>query len=115
MELACTPIEVMMEPSGSTATPSASIGPDVIASGFPFGKRWRHKRLCPSNEAVKYIHNPSGDQPVDLHGPPCGPMGLATKLPSSDISRQGAQSPFPSISTTNADLWSGEAEEECAM
>src|SRR5882672_10756608 len=104
-------MEVMMErPSCSTATPSASIGPDVISSASPPTKRWRHKWLCPSTEAVKYIHDPSGDQPADLHGP-CGPTGLAPKWPSREISRQGAQSPFSFISITKADLWSGEAEE----
>src|SRR5450432_3643426 len=111
MALSCTPIEVMMErPSGSTATPSASIGPDVIGSGSTCGKRWRHKWLCPSTAAVKYIHEPSGDQPADLHGP-WGPMGLASKRPSSEIIRQGLQPEFSSISATNADLRSGEAEE----
>src|SRR5882757_8771449 len=109
MALSCTPIEVMMErPSCSTAIPSDSIGPDVINSGPPSGKRWRHKWLCPSIEAVKYIHVPSGDQPADRHGP-WGPIGLGSKRPSMEISRQGAQPAFSSISTTNADLWSGEA------
>src|SRR5271169_279708 len=111
MALSCTPMEVMMEwPSCSTAIPSASIGPDVIRSGSPSGKRWRHRWLCPSAEAVRYIHDPSGDQPTDVHGP-WGPIGLAAKRLSREISRQSAQPPLSSISTTNADLWSGEAAE----
>ena len=80
----------MERPSGSTATPSASTVPDVICSGFASGKRWRHRWLCPSTEAVKYIHDPSGDQPADLHGP-FGPIGLTSKRPSSEISRHGAK------------------------
>src|SRR5438270_7028659 len=104
-------IEVIMErPSCSTATPSASIGPGVISSGSPPAKRWRHKWLCPSTKAVKYIHDPSGDQPADLQGP-WGPIGLAPKRPSREISLQGAQPRFSSISTIKADLRSGEAEE----
>src|SRR5215831_15347935 len=98
----------MMEPSCSTATPSASIGPDVIGSGFPSGKRCRHKRLVPSAEAVKYICVPSGDQPAELHEP-CGPIDFVPERPSREISRHGPQFPFSSISTTNADLRSGEA------
>src|SRR6476469_4882184 len=96
-------------PSGSTAIPSASTGPDVICSGFPFGNRWRHRWLCPSTDAVKYIHRPSGDQPADRHGPG-GPMGAAWKRPSSEISRQGDQPAVSFISTTRADLRSGEGE-----
>src|SRR5438445_13154386 len=100
----------MMEPSRSTATPSASMGPEVMGSGVPSGTRWRHKRLVPSTEAVKYIRDPSGDQPAELQGA-CGPIDLAAKLPSREIRRQGAQSPFSSISTTKADLRSGEGQE----
>ena len=100
----------MERPFFSTATPSASIGPGVISSGSPPGKRWRYKWLCSSKEAVKYIHEPSGDQPTDVHGPE-GPMGPASKLPLREIRRQGAHCPFSSISTTRAALWSGETAE----
>src|SRR3954463_16393962 len=104
MALSCTPIEVIMEwPSGSTATPSASTGPDVICSGFPSEYRWRHKWLWPSTNAVKYMHEPSGDQPADLHGP-SGPMAFASKPPSSEIRRQRVQRPISFISITSADL-----------
>ena len=76
----------------------------MIRSGTPSGKRWRHRWLCPSTEAVKYIHEPSGAQPTDLQGP-FGPVGLAAKLPSREISQQGAQPLFLSIlATTKADL-----------
>src|SRR2546430_5626991 len=34
---------------------------------FPYTTLFRSLR--PSTEAVKYIHDPSGDQPADLHGP----------------------------------------------
>src|SRR5579884_2424168 len=111
MELSCTPIEVMMErPSCSTATPSASAGPDVSCSGLPSGKCCRHKWLCPSTAAVKYIHDPSGDQPADLHGP-SGPIGRASKRPTREINRHGVHAPASFISTTRADLRSGEANE----
>src|SRR5215468_1818234 len=103
MVLWCAPIEVMTEPSCSTATPSASIGPDVIGSGRPSGKRWRHRRLIPSTEAVKYICDPSGAQLAEVQAPR-GPIDLALDRPSRKIRRQGPQFPFSSISTTKADL-----------
>jgi hypothetical protein len=41
----------------------------VISSASPPAKRWRQRWLCPSTEAVKYIRDPSRDQPADLHVP----------------------------------------------
>src|SRR5580704_2891814 len=104
-------MEVMTErPSGSTASPSSPAGPKVICSGCPLGKRWRHRWLCPSTHAMKYIHLPSGDQPAEVHAP-SGPMDLGWELPSSEMSRHMPHSPCPFISTIKADLRSGEAYE----
>src|SRR5580658_1619017 len=109
MALSSAPIDVITDrPSLSTATPSSSVGPKVICSGCPSVDRWRHRWLRPSTAAVKYIQEPSGDQPADVHAP-LGPTGLASPLPASEMRLHGAHPPSSSISTTKADLWSGEA------
>src|SRR6185295_16221235 len=107
-------------PSGATATPSSSVGPKVICSGFPLGNRCRHKCQLPkgwvgsvfappSAEALKYIHFPSGDQPAAVQKPG-GPTRLPSDVPSKGKSRQGCQVAVRSISTISADLRSGDAE-----
>src|SRR5580704_656434 len=102
MVLSWTPSDVIIErPSPSTAMPSSSVGPDVICSGWPLGKRWRHRWLCASVAAVKYIQEPSGDQPADRQAP-SGPIGRGGDLASIEMSRHGAQPPLSFISTTKA-------------
>src|SRR5580698_5253349 len=106
-ELCCVKIEVISErPSGATATPSSSSGPDVICSGCPSGKRCRHKCCRPSMVAPKYIQRPSGDQPADVQAP-AGPTRLPRDPPAMGTKRHGSQS--GSISTTSTHWRSCEA------
>src|SRR5258708_5125320 len=82
------------------AMPSSSVGPDVICSGAPFGKRCRQVWKEPPALELKYIHLPSGDQAANVHATPCGPTECPAELPSIGTRRQGSQA--PSISTISA-------------
>src|SRR5690349_14223922 len=109
MLLCRTPTAVTNErPSGAMAIPSSSVGPEVICSGCPSGKRCRQVWNAPLELELKYIHLPSGDQAAKWHEPSSGPIGLAGDLPSKGTRRQGPKPPPASISTTSTDLRSGE-------
>src|SRR5438552_15898440 len=75
--LACwSPMLVMTYlPSGVSAVPSCSVGPNVICSGVPFGYRWRHTWKAPLAFDEKYIHGRSLAQVAVRHRPPNGRMG----------------------------------------
>src|SRR5438093_5031722 len=113
--LACwNPMLVMRYlPSGVSAVPSCSVGPNVICSGVPFGYRWRHTWKAPPAFDEKYIHRPSPDQVTVVHWPSSGPMERPADDPSNGTRRHGSQSPF--ISTTSTCFRSGDGAERCAM
>src|ERR1700691_5699631 len=102
--------ETMERPSRVMAMPASWAGPEVICSGLPAGKGWRHRWLEPLRDALKYIHFPSGDQVAEVHGPG-GPTCEPNELPSKGTNRQRCQAPVGPISTTKTQLRSGEAEE----
>src|SRR5258708_33343558 len=94
------PTEVIRErPSGATATPSSSVGPNVICSGSPEGQRCRHMWKLPPAATLKYIQRPSGDHPPAVHLPG-GPTWRPSELPSNGTTRHGIQVPLWSISTS---------------
>src|ERR1700684_1989683 len=97
-------------PSGSATTPYSSVGPEVICSACPSGKRCRQRWLCPSSKMMKYIEPPSGDHAAEVQEL-YGPTLRDEFCPSRLTSRHGAQSPFPSISTTKAQRRSGDGNE----
>src|SRR5437764_1465406 len=101
-----TPTEVISErPSGATAKPSSSAGPNVSCSGLPSGNACRQRWLAPLTSAPKYIQFPSGDQPAEVQSP-VGPTCLPGEPPPRGTIRQGNQP--GSISTTRAHFRSGE-------
>src|SRR5262245_31065486 len=114
--LACwSPMLVMRYlPSGVSAVPSCSVGPNVICSGVPFGYRWRHTWKAPPAFDEKYIHRPSLDQLAVVHWPSNGPTGRPGDDPSNGTRRHGSHSP-PFISTTSTSFRSGDGAERCAM
>src|SRR5688500_16894363 len=106
------PTDVMTDaPSGAAAVPCSSVaGPDVNASGVPFGKRARHRWGDSPSKTAKYLHCPSGDQAADRHEP-AGPIGRAPASPSKGTRRHASPPPVLFISTTRIDLRSGEITE----
>src|SRR6185295_15551871 len=70
-------------PSGATAIPSSAVGPAVICSGLPSGKRWRQMWPAPTAFDVKYIQFPSGDHAANVQAPPGGPTLCPEELPSA--------------------------------
>src|SRR5262249_14885297 len=102
-------------PSGAMAIPSSSVGPEVICSGCPSGKRCRQVWKTPPALELKYIHCPSSDHAANVHHAPGGPTGFAGELPSKGARRQGPKPPRSFISTTRTDLPSGDGYDRCAM
>src|SRR5262245_49850661 len=112
MELCINPTDVMKErPSGAMASPSSSVGPEVICSGSPSGNRCRHVWKAPLKLELKDSHFPSGDQAAKVQAPPAGPTWCPTELPSSGATRQCTIPPRSFISTNSIHLPSGEGYE----
>src|SRR5215831_11231273 len=99
----------MSDPSGITATPVSSVGPNVICSGVPPVNRWRQRCEIPCTNTLKYIQAPSWDHAADVHTPG-GPTCRPAELPSNGTRRHGLNPPL-SISTISTHLRSGEAYE----
>src|SRR6516162_8769880 len=111
MLLCRTPADVTSEcPSGATAMPSSSVGPNVICSGTPFGNRWRQMWNPSPASALKYIHRPSGAQPAYVQRPLVGPATSPPEFPSNGTTRHDRQ-PASSISETSTHLPFGDSQE----
>src|SRR5215831_876968 len=102
------PIDVISDPSLSATTPRSSLViPNVICSGAPSGKRWRHRCDSPDAATAKYIQRPSGDHAAAVQEAWDGPTEIPEEELSNGTSRQGSH-PFVSISTTSTQRPSGE-------
>ena len=112
-ELCVSPTAVMNErPSAAMASPSSSVGPEVICSGRPSGKRCRQAWKAPPESEVKYIHSPSGDHAAKEHWPVGGPTCCPAELPSSGARRHRTRAPRSFISTRSIHLPSGEGKSD---
>src|SRR5262245_36092311 len=96
------------------AMPSSSLGPEVICSGWPSGKRCLQVWKVPPALELKYIHLPSGGQAAKVQPASGGPTCRPAELPSKGTSLQGSHA-ARSISTTSAHLPSGEGYDRCAI
>src|SRR5262249_46033497 len=95
--------------------PSSSVGPEVICSGSPSGKRCRQIWNIPPAFELKYIHFPSGDHAPKWHAASGGPTNFAGELPSKGTRRQGSNPLLAFISTISTEVRSGERYDRCAM
>src|ERR1022692_1389747 len=103
-------------PSGAATTDSSWVGPEVICSGAPSGKRCR--QICEPLPvvAVMYIHRPSGDHAAEEQRRPDGPTLRPAELPSKGSTRHSWMTPAESISEEiSTHFRSGERREEWAM
>src|SRR5712671_5663842 len=94
-------------PSGATAIPSSSVGPDVICS--------EAASVAPSAFDVPYIHAPSGAHAAKRQAASGGPTWRPRDVPLMGTSRHGIHSPLSVISAMSAHLPSADGYERCAI